>query len=352
MGLMDPWGGPEYKALLGACAELLRGLYQTENDVFIFPASGAGALEAAVVNTLSPGDVVLAVTVGVWGDRWARLAESFGLDVRRLALPRGRAVEVEQLRQALDEDSDAVAVLLPYDDTSTGVTNPLAELAPLVAERELLLLVDAGTSSGAIPLRADELGLDVVVGNSDEAWGMPAGLAMISISERAWAAMERARLPRYYWDLKSARSALQKGPIRFSVAPSALAQLRTALERIHSEGLPQVWRRHEEAGRRTRHALRELGAPVLAADERRASPTLTALKPPEGADAALLRARLMGEHGVLVLDGMAEMAGRVLRIPHLGTEAEREAHRAVEALRAVLSGGELAGARTRVEPEV
>jgi aspartate aminotransferase-like enzyme len=331
---MDP-RSPEYTALLLSCISLLKEHYQTRSDVLIFPGSGTGGLEAAVVNTLSPGDAVLAVAIGVWGDRWAALAEAFGLDVRRLSVPRGKAVKPDQLRQALDENTDVVAVLLTHDEASTGVTNPLAELAPLVRERDLLLLVDASTSLGALPLRTDEWGLDVVVGASHEAWGMPPGLVTVGVSERGWKSAERARLPRYYWDFRTARSAIEKGPLRYLIAPGALAQLRAALERIRAEGSPEAWCRHERLGARARRGVRELGFELFA-EERSASNALTSFKAPEGLDAATLRARLPHEPGVRVLDGLAEMSGRVLRIPHFGLVSEADVDALLEAMAGAL----------------
>lgn len=327
--------GPEFVDILKRCTALLRKFYQTEGDVLIFPGSGTGGLEAAIVNSFSPGDAVLAVTIGVFGDRFARIAEAFGLDVRRFSLPRGRTVEPDQLWQALEENSDVVGVIITHNETSTGVTNPLEQLAPLVKERNLLLLVDAVSSMGAIPVRTDELGLDVVVSGSQKAWMIPPGLVMVSVSRQGWEAAQKARLPRYYWDFKGARNSLEKGQTPYTPALSLFYALDTALRMMDTEGIENIWERHRELGEFTRRGARELGVELFA-DERYASNTITALRIPDGVDGKALRARLKEEHGVVVGAGQAEMAGRILRVGHMGNVSRDDLAEALTALEASL----------------
>lgn len=324
--------GPEFRDILLRCTSLLRKFYQTSGDVLTFPASGTGGLEAAVVNCFSPGEAVLAVSIGVFGDRFARIAEAYGLDVRRLSVPRGRAVEPRQLAQTLDENSDVVGVLLTHNETSTGVTNPLDALVPLVKDRGLLLILDAVSSMGALPVRTDELGLDVVISASQKAWMSPPGLASVSVSDRAWKSVEKARLPRFYWDFRTARSSLEKGQTPFTPPVSVFFALDVALQMMNREGIERIWERHAQVGAYTRGLIVELGLSLFS-DKRYASNVVTAVKMPEGVDGQALRARLLDEYGVVIGGGQAEMAGRVLRLGHLGYVTERDIDEAVEALR-------------------
>lgn len=327
--------GPEFAELLNRCTELLKKFYRTESDLLIFPGAGTGGLEAAVVNSFSPGDAVLAVTIGVFGDKFAKIAEQFGLDVRRLTLPRGRAVEPETLLQALEENSDVTGVLITHNETSTGVTNPIDKLAPLVKERGLLLLVDAVSSMGAIPVHTDRLGLDVVVSGSQKAWMIPPGLVMVSVSKRAWEAADRSRLPRYYWDFKTARSFSQKGQTPITPAVSLFYALDTALQMMEDEGLQQIWERHHRLGEYTRREVKRLGLELFS-EEKYASDTVTAIRVPDGMDGQALRARLREEYGVVVGGGQAEMTGRILRVGHMGHVTQAGLEGAIEALGAAV----------------
>lgn len=323
--------GPEFAEILHRCTGLLREFYQTEGDVLIFPGAGTGGLEAAVVNSFSPGDAVLAVTIGVFGDKFAKIAEMFGLDVRRLSVPRGRAVEPDCLRQALDDNSDVLGVLITHNETSTGVTNPIEVLAPLVKERGLLLLVDAVSSMGGIPVHTDQLALDVVVSGSQKAWMIPPGLTMVSVSEAAWKANARARLPRYYWDFRQAKSFLEKGQTPITPAVSLFYALDVALSMLEKEGIEAVWERHHRHAELTRQGVTEIGLQLFA-DERYASDTVTAVRVPDGIDGEALRGRLREEHGVAIGGGQAEMTGRIVRIGHLGHVVEADLHAALGAL--------------------
>lgn len=332
--LREP-SGAEVVEIISECSRLLRKFYQTSHDVLIFPGVGSGGLEAAVVNTCSPGDAVLAVTMGVQGDRFAKAAELFGVDVRRLSLPRGKAVEPEQLEAALDEHGDVSAVLLTYNELSTGVLNPLVHLAPLVKQRGMFLLVDATSAFGAVPIQTDELGLDVVVTQSQPEWGMESGLVMLSVASTVWEAAQRSRLPRYYWDFGRARYWQEKGVGLYSAAWSLLTALRDGLRRMEEEGLDQLQSLHEQASREAREGAKALGLQLFA-DERYASPSVTALRVPTSADPDELLRRLAAHGDVVIAGGQAEMAGRVLRIPHLGFDDSKRVRDALRSLEDVL----------------
>src|SRR3990172_8626838 len=185
--------GREFAALIQRVVGQLKEFFQTRGDVLVLSASGTGGMEAAVVNTLSPGDKVLVVSIGAFGDRFAAIAETFGAEVKVLAYEWGRAAEAEDVRRALAQDSEIKAVLVTHNETATGVTNPLEEIAREVREGERLLLVDGVSSLGAVPLETDGWGLDVVVTGSQKGWMVPPGLAFISMNERAWKAYDNAK---------------------------------------------------------------------------------------------------------------------------------------------------------------
>src|SRR3990172_12352257 len=197
--------GREFAALIQRVGERLKDFYQTSQDVMMLTASGTGGLEAAVVSTLSPGDKVLAVSIGAFGDRFAAIAETYGAHVTPLSYEWGQPARPEDVRAALREDPEIKAVLVTHNETSTGVTNPLEEIAGVVLEAGALLLVDAISSLGAIPLAMDDWSLDVVVTGSQKGWMVPPGLAFVAMSERAWRAYESASMPRFYFDLAKAR---------------------------------------------------------------------------------------------------------------------------------------------------
>ena len=280
--------GRQFAQLIGRATQRLRQFYRTGGDVLILTASGTGGMEAAIVNTLSPGDRVLAVSIGAFGDRFAAIAEAYGAQVVRLSYEWGRAADPDDVRKALGDDPNIAAVLVTHNETSTGVTNPLAEIAAAAREvgavrEQPLLLVDAISSLGAIPLEMDAWGLDVVVTGSQKGWMVPPGLAFISVSEGAWRAYGSAGMPRFYFDLGRHRDALARGQTPWTPALSILFGLEVALERMAQEELPAIFQRHARIAQMTRDGVKALGLELLA-DERFASPTVTAVKVPEGVD--------------------------------------------------------------------
>jgi aspartate aminotransferase-like enzyme len=223
--------GPEFAAMFGRIESRLKGWFGTENDIVLLTAAGTGALEAAIVNTLSPGDRVLAVTIGAFGDRFARIAAAFGADVTKLAPDWGRAAEPALLRDVLGRDPGYRAILLTHNETSTGVTNPIPELAEVARELapDALLLVDGISALGAVPFDPDAWGLDVVVSGSQKSWMAAPGMSFASVSERAWVAAETARMPRFYFDFAQHRPGIAAGSTPWTPAVAVLYQLDVAL---------------------------------------------------------------------------------------------------------------------------
>lgn len=310
--------GPEFKELLASVTADLQYFFQTQSEVLILTASGTGGLEAAIVNLICPGDRVVAVSIGAFGERFADIATTYGADVTLVSAPWGRAADPLALEQALERAPDARLVLVTHNETSTGVTNDLRTLASVVRARPdaPLLVVDAISSVGAIPLLTDEWGCDVVVSGSQKSWMSPPGLAMISLGPRAWQAVERATCPRFYFDLRAARRSAERGQTPWTPAVSLLFSLRAALAMMRQEGLEAIFARHRRVAQEMREGAQVLGLELFA-DPAHASDTVTTLKIPAGMDGEALVARVR-EQGVVVAGGQGKLKGQVLRVGHLG----------------------------------
>lgn len=311
--------GPEFADLLRRVTAHLQHFFQTSQPVLGFPAAGTGAQEAAIVNSFSPGDEVLAVTIGAFGNRLATIAEIFGLRVTRMEVSWGQAADPAEVAARLAALPGARGVLLTHNETSTGVTNDLRAIAQAVraARPDVLLIVDAVSSLGCVDLRMDEWDLDVVFTASQKGWMVPPGLAMVGVSPRAWAAAERAALPRLYWDFRTARASLEKGQTPYTPPVNIYFGLDVALQMMRAEGREAVFARHQALGDLTRTRARALGLGLFA-DPAHASNTVTALRIPEGIDGKVLLKVLRDQEGVVIAGGQDRLEGHILRIGHLG----------------------------------
>ncbi|TME82104.1 MAG: alanine--glyoxylate aminotransferase family protein [Chloroflexi bacterium] len=302
--------GPEFRALLPELEAGLRWAFQTENDMLIFPASGTGGLESAVANVVSPGERVLAVTMGAFGDRFADLAEAFGADVARLTLPWGEAADPEDLDALLRHEPDIPTVLVTHNETSTGVTNPLRSLAEVVKRHNRLLVVDGVSSIGSIDLPVDRWGVDVAITASQKGWMLPPGVTMLSVSKAAWQRQASARSPRFYFDWDRAKKMQAKGMTFTTPAVSILFGLREAL------------------------LTGALGLRLLASSPDVASPTVTAVYFPDALIGEKSEAvfKTWRELGLIVGEGQGKLSGKIFRIGHLGAVYEPDVVATVEAL--------------------
>lgn len=322
--------GPEFAALLESVTDGLRPFFQTENDILIPTCSGTGAMEAAIVNTMSPGDKALAVSIGSFGDRFGTIAETYGADVTRIEIEWGQALEPDVLREALREETFDV-VILTHNETSTGVTNPLGPLCEVVhAESDALLLVDAVSSMGCMALPTDEWGIDIVVTGSQKGWGVPPGLAMLAVSEKAWKAGESATMPRFYLDLKRHLETARNGQTPWTPAISLFYGLDVALKQMAKEGQEAIHARHARIGAMARQGAKDLGLELFA-DERYASNTVTAVKVPDGIDGKELNKVLREKYDTVMGGGQGKLAGKIFRIGHLGWVHEPDIEATLEA---------------------
>ncbi len=327
--------GPQFTEIVRRVTENLRDIFQTKGDIFILTCSGTGGMEAAIVNTLSPGDKVLSVANGAFGDRFADIAETFGAQVERLSFEWGTAADPQEVRKALSKDAGIKAVLVTHNETSTGLTNDLEAISAVVREYDKLLIVDAISSLGAINLPVDRWGCDVVVTGSQKAWMSPPGLAMVSVSERAWKAHAKAKMPRFYWDFAKAKKSLDKLQTPFTPAVSMFYALDAALELFQREGLQNIFARHARIAAKTRDEVKSLGLSLFA-DERYASNAITAIKATKGLDSKKLLKILREEYDTVLAGGQQRLDGQIFRIGHIGYVSEQDIDAVVTALKAAL----------------
>jgi aspartate aminotransferase-like enzyme len=316
--------GPEFAEMLRRILDRMRPFFGTESDIAIVTASGSGGMEAVVVNTISPGDRVLVVSIGSFGDRFATLATAFGAAVDRLDFEWGKAAEPARLREHLRANPGYLAVLLTHNETSTGVLNPLEALGAVIREvqPDALVLVDGISSIGAVPFRMDAWGVDVAVTASQKAWMAAPGLAMVAASPRAWDAMERVTTPRFYFDMRAHRKAHALGETPWTPAVAACFQVDEGLRLLTEESPAGVFARHAACAAAVRAALTELEFPLLAG-ETHASRTVTAVRFPDWLDWKAFDAAVR-RRGVVLAGGQGKLTGRIFRVGHLGSATVAE----------------------------
>ncbi len=322
--------GNEFVKMLNGITERLKRLFLTKNDVFVLTGSGTGGMEAVIVNTLSPGDKVLAVSIGVFGERFISIAQKFGADVIPLRFEFGKAAEPDAIRKALQAEPKIKAVLVTHNETSTGVTNPLASISSVVKEFGKLLLVDAVSSLGAMDLPVDDWHCDVVVTASQKTWMIPPGLAMVSVSKEGWQANASAKMPRFYWDFAQAKSYADRGQTPWTPGMSTMYALNVALDMMLKEGLTNLIARHARIAKFTRDGVKALGLPLFG-DEKYASNAVTAVAASNGLDPKKLLRILEEKYDIVLGEGQQKLDGKIFRIAHLGWVAESN-------IKTVLSG--------------
>lgn len=319
--------GKTFIDLYSELQPMLKSLFQTEQEVLTLTSSGTGAMEAAIVNTLSPGDKVLACPVGVFGERFAEIAKRYGAKVDKLETPMGEALDPAHLAECLEKDTanGYKALLITHNETSTGVENDLKAIAA-VRERAghtALILVDAVSSMGAVELAMDEWKLDVVVTASQKALMTPPGLAFIAMGKRGWKAMEKAAMPRFYFDLKMAFDFGKKGQTPFTPALSIMFALRESLKLIQSQGLTARIAHHKELSAFVRMAVTAMGLSLFARGDGLSS-TVTPVCNPQGLDGKTFRDRLRKEYGIVIAGGQGALTDKIFRIGHVGYVGEKE----------------------------
>jgi aspartate aminotransferase-like enzyme len=338
--------GPEFAAILSEITAGARRVFKTQNDLFLLTSSGTGGLESAVANLVSPGDEVVAALCGNFGERFAALAAAYGADVVRLELEWGRPVDANDLRLVLERHPRAKVVLLTHNETSTGLTNPLRELARAARDADRIVVVDGVSSISSIDIETDAWGIDVAVSGSQKGWMAPPGLALVSVSERAWAQQAQARSPRFYFDWKEARTWAEKGMTPFTPAVQVAFALQEGLRMLEEEGLRNVYERHARLARATQAGLQGLGFQLFALEGYRSN-TVTSALPPQGLDVNALRKLLDGKYGVVIAGGQGKMTGKMVRVGHLGAVAEGDVVQVLWAIEQALEELDIAPADGR-----
>ena len=326
---------PEFEGLFGRVRAGLAELIGTRSEVIILAASGTGALEAAVVNLCSPGDEVLVVRCGKFGERWADIARAFGLTVHAIDAPYGATVPPDRVAAALTAHPGARALFVTQSETSTGVLEDVEAYAALTRRTDTLCVVDTVSSLGVVPCPMDTWGIDVVVAGSQKGLMCPPGLAFVALNDRAWQAAERARCPRFYWDLPTERRWQAKNQGQFTPAVSLLAGLDVALGLLRAEGLAEVYRRHDRLARAARAGAEALGLALFA--RATPSPAVTAIVAPPGVDGEAVVRAYGSDDNITIAGGQGEMKGKLFRLAHLGWVDESDLIVGLAALERVLA---------------
>jgi serine---pyruvate transaminase len=308
--------GPDYRKLYSEVLGRLREVFRTEQEVLLFGASGSGSMESAAANLISPGDPVLVVSAGYFGERWVAIAKAYGAEVDHLRYAWGEIPTVDDVAARLRE-REAAVVFFTHSETSTGVVLDPQPFATAAREAGALSAVDAVSSLGAVQLETDAWGIDVVASGAQKALMTPPGLAMVSGSEAAWQRAATASSPRFYWDWERTRKGQATLDAPVTPPVSLVAGLNVALEMLLEEGLEAAFDRHRRLGRACREGLKAMGLELSSPDDD-SSAVVTAARAPEGIDSGELVLLLRDRHGVTLAPGQGELKGKIFRVGHIG----------------------------------
>ncbi len=328
---------PDFSEIIAEINENLKWLHQTQQDVLTVTASGTGAMEAGIINFLSPGDRVIVASNGKFGERWAEITDAFGLKTERINAEWGDVIDPDAIREKLEADTnkEIKAVIVTHSETSTGVLNDLETINRYVKNHgEALIMVDAVTSLGAVNIPIDEWGLDVVGSGSQKGYMVPPGLGFIAVSEKAWRAYETAKIPKFYFDLGTYRKSTAKNSTPFTPPINLMFGLQTALQMMRNEGLENIFARHERNTLATRAAMEALGLPLFAPNHA-ASRAVTAVAPTT-VEAEKVRSVMKKQFNIALAGGQNQLKGKIFRIGHLGFISERDVLTVVGSLEATL----------------
>jgi aspartate aminotransferase-like enzyme len=325
----------EFHGMVREVTAKLKTIFQTKNDLYLLTGSGTGGLETAIVNMLSPGDPILSVSIGEFGERFARIATAFGAKVTKLSFDMGTAADPDKVRQALQDNPDIKAVLITHNETSTGITNDLKTLCKIVRDANKLLVVDCISSMGSINCPVDEWGIDVAISGSQKGWMAPPGMAFISISPRAWEFYARSKMPRFYWDIGQAKKYMEKEETPWTPAVNIVYALTVGLDMLMKEGLQNIFARHHRVALACRQGIKAIGLKQVA-DEKYASDTVTAIWLPAGIEYKPFAKMMLDEKDVIITGGQGALDNKIFRIGHLGWVSEADIKECLDAVKYVL----------------
>lgn len=328
----------EFSAVLEETYKNLKWVFQTKNDVFIYTSSGTGAMEGALANLLNPGDKVLSLIIGNFGARWAKIAASRGAVVEKIEVEPGQAINPADLRAKLDADvnKEIKVVTLTHNETATGVTNPLKELAAIIKEHGAVSVVDGVTSVGAIDCKMDEWGIDVLISGSQKGFMIPPGLAFLAASEKAFKLHEKCENPSFYFDWDAYKKSVNANSTPYTPAVNLIVALDEALKLMRKEGLENIFARHKKHAKALRAAVRAMGLKLFVEDDSIASNAITAILPPDGISVPDIRSTMKKDFDIVVANGQNELKDKIFRMGTLGYVCDRDLIAAVGALSATM----------------
>jgi aspartate aminotransferase-like enzyme len=311
----------------------------TSGDALVLTSSGTGAMEAAIANTINAGDKVLSLVCGVFGERWAKIAEAYGAQVERFTVENGEAIGLDALRDKLQQDKgrEIKAVTITHNETSTGVINDLQKIALAVREHGALCIVDAVTSFGAAPIEFTAWGIDVMVAGSQKALMLPPGLAVVFMSDRAWEAESKCKSPRFYFNLAKAKSSFDQETTPFTPNVNMIVALKTSLDLMKGEGYRAMFMRHERMKKALRAGITGMGLKLFVPKEANASPSITSISPPSAVSVDAIRRTLKERYNIRIADGQDALKSKIFRIGHMGYVFERDILMTLAALEASLT---------------
>ncbi len=327
---------PDFIPVLESAKKGLQWLYQTKNDVLILCSTGTGGMVGSVNNFLNPGDDVLVVNGGKFGERWTKICQAYGMKVEEIAVEWGRAVKPEQVEASLKKNPKIKAVFLQANETSTGVYYDVQAVAAVVKKTDALLVVDAISALVAHDIRTDEWGIDVMIGGSQKGVMLPPGLAFVSVSDKAWKMADAAKTPKFYFNFKKERDSLAKNQTNFTSAVTLIIGLNECIKMLQAEGLDKVFARHDRLAKATRAAAAAIGLSLFPKES--PSNALTAIEAPAGVDGQAIYKDLRVKYGITGAGGQDKLKGRIFRIAHLGYADTFDVITAVAGIEMVLKG--------------
>jgi aspartate aminotransferase-like enzyme len=308
---------PQFSAIFAEAAEDAKYLFQTKQDVLILASTGTGGMEGCITNLFSPGDKVLVINGGKFGERWGKISETYGLTVVWHKVEWGHSADPKEIESILNQDKEIKGILVQASETSTTATQPIEALSKLTRDRDdILLVVDAITGLGVFSLPMDEWGIDALITGSQKALQLPPGLALVGLSEKAWKFADQSTCPHFYFDFKKERKNLANKTSAYTPAVSLVIGLREVLKNIRAEGLDNVFKRHNRLARATRAAVKAMGLKAVAPDS--PADSATGFFVPDGIDGGKLVKSMRDDFGVTLAGGQDDWKGKVVRIAHLG----------------------------------
>jgi aspartate aminotransferase-like enzyme len=327
---------PDFLPVLDSAKKGLQWLYQTKNDVLILCSTGTGGMVGSVTNFLSPGDDVLVVNGGKFGERWTKICKAYGMKVEELIVEWGHAVKADLVEAALKKNPKLRAVFIQANETSTGVYHDIKTVAAVVKKTDALFVVDAISALVAHDIRTDEWGIDVMIGGSQKGVMLPPGLAFVSVSDKAWKMADAAKTPEFYFNFKKERENLAKNQTNFTSAVTLIIGLNSCIKMLQEEGLEKIFARHDRLARATRAGAAALGLKLFPKES--PSNALTAIEAPAGVDGQAIYKDLRVKYGITGAGGQDKLKGKIFRIAHLGYADTFDVITALAGIEMVLKG--------------